>query len=422
MTTAATDIDQIVRDIASQARAAAFETALLDSDAKNKALEAIAAGIEANSKTILLENKKDLDAGEIAGLSEALIDRLRFDDTRIAKMAEGVRQVASLPDPVGEEIEKLTPPNSLDIRKVRVPIGVIGIIFESRPNVTVDCAVLCLKSGNAAILRGGKEAFHTNTCLAKIIADALKSVGVSEHAVQLIPTTDRAALNTMLKLDQFIHCIIPRGGKGLIRFVVENSTIPVIKHFDGICSIYVDVDADFDMAQQIVVNAKCQRPGVCNAAENLLVHESIAADFLPKVAQELESKGVELRADKAAQAFLPNAKLADEKEFFIEYLDLILSIKVVSDVSEAISDINTFGSGHSDAIVTKNETTAKAFLNGVDAATVFWNASTRWSDGFEFGFGAEIGISTDRLHARGPMGLRELCTYKYMIYGTGQVR
>lgn len=416
------DIDALVRDIAKKARSAAFKTAQLNSEQKNTALKAIAKGIESNAEIILAENSKDLEAGKKAGLSKALLDRLRFDASRISSMAEGVRQVASLPDPVGEIIETIERPNGLDIKKVRVPIGVIGIIYESRPNVTVDCAVLCLKSGNAAILRGGKEAFHTNSCLADIIAASLESAGVSPHAVQLIPTTDRAALGTMLKLDEYIHCIIPRGGEGLIRFVAENSTIPVIKHFDGICNIYVDIDADPELATAIIVNAKCQRPGVCNAAENLLVHKDAAASFLPVAGKELQSKGVELRATPDALAYLDGANPAVDKDFHTEYLDLILSVKLVDDVEQAIDDINTYGSGHSDAIVTSNEATAQKFLNGVDASTVYWNASTRFTDGFEFGFGAEIGISTDRLHARGPMGLRELCTYKFMVYGTGQIK
>jgi glutamate-5-semialdehyde dehydrogenase len=345
---------------------------------------------------------------------------------RIAQMAEGVRQVAALPDPVGEELERTARPNGLEIRKVRVPIGVIGIIYEARPNVTIDCAVLCLKSGNAAILRGGKEIFHTNTALAALVTRALASAGLPVDAVQLIPTTDRAALTTLLTLDTLVHCIIPRGGESLIRFVVENSTIPVIKHFKGVCFVYVDHEADAGMAERIVVNAKVQRPGVCNAAEQLLVHAGVATTLLPRVAAALLAKKVELRCDPASAAILAGAGLAHraaaEADFTAEFLDLIMAVRIVPSLDDAIATINRDGSAHSDAIVTRNPAAAQRFFAGVDSATVFWNASTRFSDGFEFGLGAEIGISTDRLHARGPMGLRELCSYKYVVTGTGQLR
>ena len=419
-------METIIRNLAENARSASLKTATLGTGAKNTALQRLAELLEAQTEAILEANAKDLNAGEENGLTQALLDRLRFTPERIQAMAEGVRQVIALPDPVGETIEESTRPNGLRLVKRRVPIGVIGIIYESRPNVTIDCAVLCLKAGNACILRGGKEAFHSNTILADIIQQALRETNIPETAVQLIPTTEREALNILLKLDDFIHCIIPRGGEGLIRFVAENSRIPVIKHYKGICNIYVDTDADLDIAENIIENAKCQRPGVCNAAENLFLHKDIVQDFLPRIAQRLASAGVELRINEATAKHLNGTdipyKHAKEEDFHEEFLDLILSIKTVDNLEDAISAINCYGSGHSDAIITTNEATAETFLSGVDTSTAYWNASTRFTDGFEFGLGAEIGISTDRLHARGPMGLRELCTYKFIVYGTGQVK
>jgi glutamate-5-semialdehyde dehydrogenase len=337
-----------------------------------------------------------------------------------------VREVIALPDPVGEVLEEFTRPNGLRIRKLRVPIGVIGIIYESRPNVTVDCAVLCLKSGNASILRGGKESFHTNTALAALIADALVAVALPRDAVQLVPTTDRAALTTLLKLDSLIHCIIPRGGESLIRYVAENSTIPVIKHYKGVCFVYVDTAADLAMAESIVVNAKTSKPSVCNAAEQLLVHREVAEKFLPAIGRALRAKNVELRCDAASAAILTRANIpetpATPEDFRTEFLDAIIAVRLVDSLDAAIATINRDSSNHSDAIVTRDEPAARRFLAEVDSATVYWNASTRFTDGFEFGYGAEIGISTDRLHARGPMGLRELCSHKFVIEGTGQVR
>jgi glutamate-5-semialdehyde dehydrogenase len=382
--------------------------------------------LPASTDALLAANAEDLAAAKENSLTGAQIDRLTLDAKRIAQMAEGVRQVAALPDPVGEELERTVRPNGLEIRKLRVPIGVIGIIYESRPNVTIDCAVLCLKSGNAAILRGGKEIFHTNTALAALVAEALAQAGLPTDAVQLIPTTDRAALTTLLKLDELIHCIIPRGGESLIRFVAENSTIPVIKHFKGVCFVYIDKDADPDMAEHIVINAKVQRPGVCNAAEQLLVHAGVAGALLPRLARALLEKNVELRCDAASAAILQAHGLAHRaaapEDYTTEFLDLIIAVRVTPSLDDAIATINRDSSAHSDAIVTRDADAARRFLARVDSATVFWNASTRFNDGFEFGLGAEIGISTDRLHARGPMGLRELCSYKYVITGTGQVR
>lgn len=415
-----------VEAIAKAARMASFEMAVLPTATKNVILERIGALCVERKDNILDANRIDLEAGEKAGLSAPMLDRLKLDDRRIDQMVEGLHQVADLPDPVGEEIERMSPPRGLDIRRIRVPIGVIGIIYESRPNVTIDCAALCLKSGNAAILRGGKEAFHTNTVLAAIIGDALVESGVPAAAVSLIPTTDREALKVLLGLDAYVHCIIPRGGEGLIRFVVENSRIPVIKHYQGVCSIYVDKDAEVTKAVAILCNAKCQRPGVCNAVENLFIHRSALDMHLPVIAKRLVAEKVELRVDAALMPTFKDwgipCKEATDQDFFTEFLGLVIAIKPVDSVAEAVRMINHYGSGHSDAIVTENRETAEIFLRGVDSATVYWNASTRFTDGFEFGMGAEIGISTDRLHARGPMGLRELCSYKYIIYGKGEVR
>ena len=419
-------MEATIRTLAEKARAASLKIATLETAIKDTALKRLAELLSERKDKILEANAKDLSEGEANGLSQALIDRLRFTPERIEAMAEGVRQVISLPDPVGETIEESIRPNGLRLVKRRVPIGVIGIIYESRPNVTVDCAVLCLKSGNACILRGGKEAFHSNTVLASIIQEALSESGIPGEAVQLIPTTNREALNVLLTLDDLVHCIIPRGGEGLIRFVAENSRIPVIKHYKGICNLYVDKDADLDLAETIVENAKCQRPGVCNAAENLFIHKDVAPSFLPKVARLLTSQGVALRLDEKAAAHVKDLDIpyssATEEDFHEEFLDLILSVKEVDDLESAIDAVNTYGSGHSDAIITANATNAETFLSAVDTSTVYWNASTRFTDGFEFGLGAEIGISTDRLHARGPMGLRELCTYKFIVYGDGQIK
>ena len=417
----------LIESLGRQAREASLVLATTDSSRKNAALLRLAALLGERADVILAANKKDLAAAVAAGLAKPMIDRLTLDAKRLDALAESVRQVAALPDPVGEELERIVRPNGLDIRKIRVPIGVIAIIYESRPNVTIDCAILCLKSGNACILRGGKEAFETNTALAALIVQALSETGLPPHAVQFVPTTDRGALEPLLKLEQYIHCIIPRGGEALIRYVADHATVPVIKHFKGVCTIYVDRDADPALAEKIVVNAKTQRPGVCNAAENLFIHQDVAATLLPKLARALGQKHVELRSDPAALALLKNEaglKLvpAAGDDFSTEYMDLIMAVKVVPSLDAAIADINQFGSAHSDAIITRDEQAAKKFLAGVDSATVYWNASTRFTDGFEFGLGAEIGISTDRLHARGPMGLRELCSYKYVIYGSGQVR
>lgn len=419
-------LDQLVTSLAQRARAASYVLAAAPSAKKDVALAKLADLIDASHGELLLANERDLASPEATALNSAARDRLRLDEKRLRHLATSVREVVALPDPVGELLEEINRPNGLKIRKVRVPIGVIGIIYEARPNVTVDCAVLCLKSGNAAILRGGKECFHTNSALAALIAKALAEAGLPADAVQLVPTTDRAALTALLKLDSLIHCIIPRGGESLIRFVAENSTIPVIKHYKGVCFVYVDAAADLTMAEAITVNAKTSKPSVCNAAEQLLVHRDVANTFLPAVGRALRERNVELRCDAVASAILGQAGIptipATTADYSTEFLDYKMAVRVVDSIDTAIATINRDSSNHSDAIVTANESAARKFLAEVDSATVYWNASTRFTDGFEFGYGAEIGISTDRLHARGPMGLRELCSHKFLIEGTGQVR
>jgi len=424
-----TDLATTVRQLAESARAASLKLAVTSTEAKNRALTALAEKIESSIPALIAANAKDLEAGRAAGLSSAMLDRLTLNESRIRQMAQGVREIVALPDPVGTELERTIRPNGLVIRKVRVPIGVIAIIYESRPNVTVDCAALCLKAGDATILRGGKEAFHSNTALASLIAEALAVAGLPATAVQLIPTTDRAALNTLLKLNDLVHCIIPRGGEALIRFVTENSSIPVIKHYKGVCCGYVDRAADLALAEPLLVHATGQRPSACNAAEQLLVHRDIATAALPRLAKALQTArtgGVELRCDAASAAILAAAGIATKpataEDYRTEFLDYVLCVRVVDSLDAAIATINRDSSNHSDAIVTADESAARRFQAEVDSATVYWNASTRFTDGFEFGLGAEIGISTDRLHARGPMGLAELCSYKFVIDGTGQIR
>jgi glutamate-5-semialdehyde dehydrogenase len=422
----AKDLENLITAIAVRARAASLALAVSPAEARNAALMDLADRIDRSREALAAANRRDLVSAASNGLASAQIDRLTLTGERLDHLVESVRQVAALPDPLGEVLEETTRPNGLRLRKVRVPIGVIGVIFEARPNVTVDCACLCLKSGNASILRGGSEIFETNKALALLISESLGSAGLPPDSVQLVPTTDRAALDVLLRLDSHIHCIIPRGGEGLIRFVAENSTIPVIKHYTGVCFVYLDRAADPAMAESIVVNAKAQRPGVCNAAEQLLVHRDAAAALLPRVAGALAARGVALRCDGASASILEAAGITTEPastaDFRTEFLDLVIAVRVVASLDDAVTTINRDGSAHSDAIVTADAAAAHRFMAGVDSAAVFWNASTRFHDGFEFGFGAEIGISTDRLHARGPMGLRELCSYKWLVTGTGQVR
>jgi glutamate-5-semialdehyde dehydrogenase len=426
MTTEAIDIEALVTDMAREGREASLTLANVPSEKKNQAILRLAELIEENTDSLRAENAKDLAAAEENGITPSMLKRLELSDRMLSDMLVGAKQVAELPDPLGESLESHRHPQGFLIEKVRVPIGVIGIIYESRPNVTIDCAILCLKSGNASILRGGSEAFHTNMALAKLVSQALQDSGLPDKASQFIPTKDRAALNTLLKLDKYLQCIIPRGGEGLIRFVSENSHIPVIKHFDGICTLYADKTLNIDQAIQLIVNSKCQKPSVCNAAENLLIHREVADQALPKIARALKEAGVLLRGDAKAKSILDaetiDCEIATEEDWGTEYLDLIISIKVVDSIDEAIAFINHYGSSHSDCILTSDSDAAESFLNGVDSSTVYWNVSTRFTDGFEFGFGAEIGISTDKLHARGPMGLKELCSYKYKIVGDGQIR
>jgi glutamate-5-semialdehyde dehydrogenase len=412
------EIQETIHQMGRQARAAAYQLAQLTSSEKNAILRAMAAAIRQSASALLEANDLDLAAGVKKGLSAAMLDRLRLDEGRLEAMAAGIDQVATLPDPVGQVMDKWTRPNGIEIEQVRVPIGTIGIIYESRPNVTADAAVLCFKTGNATILRGGSEAIHSN----RAIAEALASAGAPEHSIQLIPFTDRESVAVLAGMDQWLDLIIPRGGKGLIETVVSLARMPVIKHYDGICHLYVDKAADIDMAIALTVNAKTQKCGVCNALETLLVHRDIANDFLPKAAAALSAKHVELRGCEQTRTILTDALPATEGDWSTEYLDLILSIKIVDSLEEAAAHINRYGSHHTDTIVTADEAAAERFLRTVDSACVFHNVSNRFADGGEFGFGAEIGISTDKLHARGPMGLRELTSYQYRVRGNGQVR
>jgi glutamate-5-semialdehyde dehydrogenase len=423
--------EQMTR-LAKQAKAASRELAKLSTRDKNDCLLAMADALENKSVEIKQANALDMEFGASHELSAAMLDRLKLDDKRIAGMAKGLREVAALPDPVGKILDERTRPNGLKLQKISTPIGVVVIIYESRPNVTADAASLCFKSGNATILRGGKEALNSNQIIARTMIDAGKVAhqGFPEHAIQVVPTPDREAIPILLSLTQYVDLCMPRGGESLIRAVADCSKVPVIKHYKGVCHVYVDADADMQMAEEITLNAKVQRPGVCNAAETLLVDQSVAKSFLPHMAQKLADKKVELRCDPVALGLVQSAihhpqsaiKAAAEQDYFTEYMDYILNVRVVDGVRAAIDHINFYGSAHSDSIVTKNETHAKQFLAEVDSAAVYWNASTRFTDGGEFGMGAEIGISTDKIGARGPMGLDELTSYKWLGIGNGQIR
>lgn len=404
------------------AREAARILANLNTSIKNEALLAMARALEEEQDFILEANARDMAAGREKGLSRALLDRLLLNEKRIKDMAVSLQELVALPDPVGEVTSMWTRPNGLQIGRVRVPLGVIGIIYEARPNVTVDAAGLCLKTGNAVILRGGSEAFNSNRALTQVISRAATAAGIPEGAIQLIETTDREAVNLLLRANEYLDVLIPRGGAGLIRTVVENATVPVIETGVGNCHVYVDAAADLEMARNIVINAKTQRPGVCNAMETLLVHEKVAAEFLPSLAEALKEKGVVLRGCERTRELVPWAEAATEEDWATEYLDLILAVRVVDSLEAALEHIHTYGTKHSEAIVTSNYQTAREFLARVDAAAVYVNASTRFTDGYEFGFGAEIGISTQKLHARGPMGPEQLTTFKYIIFGSGQIR
>lgn len=417
-----TDLEALCQKLAVRAKAASTALATTPTAAKNRWLLSAAAALENRAGELLEANARDVAAAPDYGLTAAAIDRLKLTPARIKSAAEGMRQVAALPDPVGEVREGGVRPNGLQVLKVGVPLGVVFFIYESRPNVTVDAAALCVKSGNAVILRGGKEAFHSNTALHRLLADELASCGLPADAVQLVPTTDREAVGHLLKLNSLIDLAIPRGGESLIRRVAAEATMPVLKHYDGICHVYVDAAADFDMAERIVVNAKCQRPGVCNAAECLLVHAAVADAFLPRIGSALAARGVEIRGCDETCRRIPAAKPANDADYRTEYLDLILSVKVVPDLDTAVRHISEYGSKHTDAIVTADLAAARRFTQMVDSAAVMVNASTRFNDGFELGLGAEIGISTDKFHARGPCGLKELTTYKYIVMGDGQVR
>jgi glutamate-5-semialdehyde dehydrogenase len=421
-TAASADLREGVTAVARRARGAARALALAPTAQKNAAVLAMAEQLSSQGRDILAANAEDVKAARSGGLSSAMIDRLMLTERRLDDMRESVRSVAGLPDPVGSVISEWTRPNGLRIKKVRVPLGVIGIIFESRPNVMSECGSLCIKSGNTVMLRGGAEAFRSNRAIAGALRAAMAAHELPEGAIGTPPTADRAAVDVMLGLDTLIDVIIPRGGEALITKVVETSRIPVIKHAKGVCHVYVDQAADLAMAGEIAHNAKCQRPATCNAMETLLVHERIAADFLGPCLRRLQAAGVEIRGDEATRAATPGVTTATEEDWSAEYLGLVLSVRVVRSLDEAIEHIARYGSSHSDAIVTKDPAAAERFVREVDSAAVYVNASTRFTDGFQFGLGAEIGISTDRLHARGPMGLEELTTYKYIIHGQGQLR
>jgi len=408
--------------LARQAKEASRTMAKLSSGVKDELLRAMADALEKGASELIAANEADVAAGREKGLSAAMIDRLVLDEKRIRAMADGLREVAQLPDPVGEVTGMWRRPNGLQVGRMRIPLGVIGIIYESRPNVTADAAGLCLKSGNAVILRGGSEAIHSNSAIGSLLRGELKRLGLPEAALQVVATTDRAAVLELLKLEEEIDLVIPRGGEGLIRFVVEHSRIPVIKHYKGVCHAFVDASADFAMAEKICVNAKVQRPGVCNAMETLLVHKDVAETFVPRIAETMRAHGVELRGCPVTREFAPEVKPASESDWDAEYLDLILAVRVVEDLDEAIGHIQRHGSLHTEIIVTGDYGNSQRFLREVNSSVVMVNASTRFSDGNQLGLGAEIGISTTKLHSFGPMGLEDLTTRKFVVYGEGQVR
>jgi glutamate-5-semialdehyde dehydrogenase len=415
-------ITQAVVEKAARAREASRTLAYMSTDIKNRALEAMAAALLDNTSAILEANARDIAAGEARGLSRALLDRLLLNEARIRDMADGLSVIINLPDPVGEIFDMVTRPNGLQVGKMRVPLGVVGMIYEARPNVTVDAAGLCLKAGNAVLLRGGTEAIHSNMTIARLVAEAATETGIPAGAVEFIDITDRAAVNTMLKLNDYLDVVIPRGGKALKQAVIQNATVPVIETGMGNCHVFIDREADLEMATRIVVNAKCQRPGVCNAAETLLVDAPIAEKLLPGLLAELREQGVEIRGCPRTRELADWVVPATEDDWDTEYLDMILAVRVVDGFDQAVDHIYRWGTKHSEAIVTENYTRARRFLREVDAAAVYVNASTRFTDGGVFGFGAELGISTQKLHARGPMGLKDLTSTKYVIFGDGHVR
>lgn len=409
-------------EIGKKAKQASLELARLSTKVKNNALLAMAKALEENSGGILAANKKDVESAETKGVKAALIDRLVLDKSRIAKMASSIREVSQLPDPVGQIVKTWTRPNGLIIGQIRVPLGVVGMIYESRPDVTSDASAICIKSGNAVILRGGSDAINTNIAIGRILKEASESKGVPAGSIQVVETVDRSAARELMAMREYVDVLIPRGGAELIKTVVENSHVPVIETGIGNCHIYVEQDADLDSAVRIVLNAKCQRPGTCNAAEKLLVHKKIAESFLPRMIKELQASGVEVRGCARTKRIVPSVKTAIEKDWYEEYLDLIIGIKIVDDLNDAINHINKYGSKHSDAILTSDFKKALSFINGVDSAAVYWNASTRFTDGNQYGLGTEIGISTQKIHARGPMSVEHLTSTKYFILGNGQIR
>ena len=411
-----------LQNIGQKAKNASKQLSVASSEAKNKALEAMAQALTENAETIIAENKKDLTAGKENGLSDAMLDRLMLDNDRIVKIASAIREIIALDDPVGKTISGTKRPNGLMISKVTVPLGVIAVIFEARPNVTADAAALCLKSGNTVILRGGKEAINSNMAMAHVMREAVEKAGLPADCIQLIEKTDRETAADLMKLNEYVDVLIPRGGKGLIQSVVNNSTVPVIRTGEGNCHVYVDKDADIDMAAEIVFNAKASRVSVCNACETLLVHKDIAEFALIAIKEQLDKKNVTIIGDEKVQAILPDVVPATKEDWSTEYLDYKLAVKVVDDIDEAISHIAKYSTDHSESIVTKNYEAAEKFINEVNSSAVYINASTRFTDGGEFGFGAEIGISNQKLHVRGPVGLPELTSYKYVIRGNGQVR
>ena len=416
------EMQSTLNDMGVRALEASRALAVAGSDAKKAFLLRTADMIEAESAAILEANAADLEYGREKGLSDAMLDRLRLNEKRIAAMAQGVRDVAAQEDPVGKVLDRRVRPNGLEISKVSVPFGVIGIIYESRPNVTVDAAAICLKAGNAVMLRGGSEAFNSNMCLAGILSRAAAACGIPAGAVQLLPWRDREAVKILLKMDRYIDLVIPRGGEGLVRTVMAEATMPVLKHYKGVCHLFVDETCDIDMALKVVVNAKCQRPGTCNALETLLIDRKIAPRFVPFFAATMRENKVELRGDEGFRRLVPDALPVTDEDYFAEYLNLTLAVRIVDGVEEAVKHINFYGSRHSDGIISDNEAHISFFFGNVDSSTVYANASTRFTDGGEFGMGAEIGISTDKLHARGPMGVNELTTYKYLVRGNGQIR
>ena len=416
------EIVAVLEMIGKKARRASAALAVLPPEAKSGCLNNMADALIANSEKIASANAVDIENARKAGMDAAKIDRLLLTGARISAMADGLRQVAGQHDPVGCVLSENIRPNGLKIRKISVPFGVIGIIYEARPNVTADAAGICIKAGNAVILRGGKEAFESNRAIAAVLNESAAASGLPDGVVQLIPWTDREAVKLMLKMDRYIDLVIPRGGEGLIRTVVAEATMPVLKHYKGVCHLFVDAECDMDKAVDIIINAKCSRPGVCNALETLLIDRSIAPVFAPRIAAALKEKGVELRGDAGFCKLVPEAKSAKEDDFYAEYLSLILAVKLVDSVEDAVEHINTYGSRHSDGILSRIDENIEFFTRNVDSSTVYVNASTRFTDGGEFGMGAEIGISTDNLHARGPMGADELTTYKYIVLGDGQIR